>query len=111
MVNINPGRMSETQTHHTHFLRFRPTYKYVQAFWEGNPQLDRCWVPWGWCETAKIQDRNNSIVIFSPNNDTLHGVKARYDHLAYQRTQLCGNLWYHELPTQGMPCWEKFAIA
>ena len=42
----------------------------------------------GLCETVKKQCRNNSIVIFAPNDDTLHAVKADYNHLKYQRTAL-----------------------
>lgn len=33
---------------------------------------------------------------FSPSDDTLHAVKARYDHLVAQRTQMYGNLWYEK---------------
>lgn len=110
MVNINPGTGSEQREHHTHYLVFREPYKYVQAYWEGHPEADRCWVPWGWCETRKMQRENNSIVIFSPTNHTMHGVKASYDHLAAQRTQLYGNLWYHADPTTSHPEWEDFVI-
>jgi hypothetical protein len=28
--------------------------------------------------------------------NTKHAVKLEYDHLKFQRTQLYGNLWYHE---------------
>lgn len=111
MVNINPGPGSEEREHHTHYLVFREPYRYVQAYWEGHPEADRCWVPWGWCETQKMQRENNSIVIFSPTNHTMHGVKARYDHLASQRTQLYGNLWYHKDPAETHPEWEDYVIA
>ena len=33
MLNINPHANSEKLNHHTHYLTFRPEYKYVQAFW------------------------------------------------------------------------------
>ena len=110
MVNINPGPGSEEKEHHTHYLVFRDAYKYVQAYWEGHPEDDRCWVPWSWCDTRKMQRENNSIVIFSPTNLTMHGVKARYDHLGSQRTQLYGNLWYHAESVTGHPEWEDFVI-
>ncbi len=110
MVNINPGAGSEANEHHTHYLVFRDEYKYVQAYWEGHPEADRCWVPWSWCDTRKMQRENNSIVIFSPTNLTMHGVKARYDHLASQRTQLYGNLWYHTESVKLHPEWEDFVI-
>ncbi len=73
MVNVNPGAGSEERDHHTHYLVFREAYKYVQAYWEGHPETDRCWVPWNWCETRKMQRENNSIVIFSPSNLTMQG--------------------------------------
>lgn len=110
MVNINPHAGAESLDHHTHYLTFKDGYKYVQTFWEGNPKIDRCWVPWSWCETQTQQTRNNSIVIFSPSNDTMHGVKASYDHLKGQRTQLYGNLWYKECALDGGANWEDFVI-
>lgn len=110
MVNINPGPGSEDKEHHTHYLVFRDAYRYVQAYWEGHPEADRCWVPWGWCDTRKMQRENNSIVIFSPTNLTMHGVKASYDHLGSQRTQLYGNLWYHAESVKSHPEWEDFVI-
>ncbi len=67
MVNVNPSEASETADHHTHYLKFRPEYKYVQAYWEGNLDVNRCWVPWEWCESVKTQTANNSIFIFAPS--------------------------------------------
>lgn len=96
MVNINPHANAEAANHHTHYLRFKPEYQYVPVFWQHNPQFERCWVPWDWCESVKQQRANNSLVIFSPNAETMHAVKADYDHLAGQRTQLYGNLWYKD---------------
>lgn len=96
MVNINPHQNAEGLNHHTHYLKFKNRYNYVKEFWTGNPDLERCWVPWTWCDTIAEQRDNNSVVIFSPSNDTLHAVKASYDHLKGQRTQLYGNLWYKE---------------
>jgi hypothetical protein len=110
MVNINPHRGAENLDHHTHYMTLRPERKYVQAFWEGNPKVDRCWVPWSWCETQSRQTKNNSIVIFAPSNNTIHGVKAHYDHLKGQRTQIYGNLWYKESRADVSLAWEDFVI-
>jgi hypothetical protein len=110
MININPGKDSEGRDHHTHYLRFRDEFKYIQAYWDGNPNVDRFWVPWGWCETVKMQRENNSLVIFKPDNTTLHGVRASYDHLASQRTQMYGNLWYTDRKWAAMPNWEDFSF-
>ena len=110
MVNINPDPLSELRDHHTRYLRFDRAHRYIQAYWEGNPGQDRCWVPWNWCEVQKVQAENNSIVIFAPSNDTLHAVKANYDHLAHQRTQLYGNFWFHQIETAGKPRWEDLDI-
>ena len=33
--------------------------------------------------------------MFKPSFDTLHAVKAKYNHLVFQRTQLYGNLWFN----------------
>lgn len=94
MLNINPHDGSEDMEFHTHFLRLKPQWAFISAFWEGNPDVERDWLPWSWCETVKRHRANNSIVVFAPSNDTIHAVKARYDHLATQRTQMYGNLWY-----------------
>lgn len=107
MVNINPHPDSEFHNHHTHYLRFKPEYQYIREFWESTPAVDRQWVPWDWCDTCFMQTKNNSIVLFSPDNDTMHGVKAVYDHLKTQRTQLYGNLWYSEDERLYAPSWEK----
>lgn len=94
MINVNPASDSETLRYHTEYMRFLPRKKFVQTFWEENPEYDRCWVPWDWCETVTRQTKNNSIVLFAPAADTIHAVKADYDHLVTQRTQFFGNLFY-----------------
>ncbi|HVJ18611.1 MAG TPA: hypothetical protein VM686_24490 [Polyangiaceae bacterium] len=94
MLNINTSAESEKVDIHTHLLTFRPERRYLYDFWRHNPEVDRCWVPWDWCETKLETRTNNSIVLFAPSDDTLHAVKLAYDHLAFQRTQVYGNLWY-----------------
>lgn len=106
MVNINPHSNSEALEHHTHYLRMTPDFEYVRQFWENEEECERAWVPWDWCQTVKTQPRNNSIVLFSPSADTVHGVKAAYDHLAGQRTQLYGNIWYKKSPMLEKVEWE-----
>lgn len=108
MVNLNPHENSESYAHHTHYLKMRPAREYVREFWEKNADVERCWVPWDWCETVKMQPENNSIVLFSPSCDTMHGVKASYDHLGAQRTQLYGNLWHKANPELKLHEWEDF---
>lgn len=110
MVNINPDQKSEDLNHHTHYLKFKPEFEYVKDFWADNPNAERQWVPWDWCSTEFLQKKNNSIVIFSPDNTTMHGVKANYDHLSSQRTQLYGNLWYETSNTTYSPNWEQLLI-
>lgn len=94
MVNINPNKISEKLDHHTHYLKLVPERSYIERLWEKNETIDRCWLPWDWAQTIFQQTKNNSIVLFSPSHKTLHAVKANYDHLKTQRTQLYGNLWY-----------------
>ena len=110
MVNINPHGNSEDLDHHTHYLRLKPRYRHVQKFWQANDKIDRCWVPWDWCDNIKIQPTNNSIVLFAPDNDTMHAVRARYDHLVSQRTQLYGNLWHKHIGDIPSRDWEHFAM-
>lgn len=108
MININPNHYD--QDYNTHYLEFKDEFKYVQNYWENNINSERCWVPWDWCITNKIQNINNSIVIFSPSNDTIHAVKADYNHLISQRTQLYGNLWYEKSLISNRPQWKDLQI-
>jgi hypothetical protein len=110
MVNINPDPKSVHREHHTHFLRLKPEYDYVCSFWKTNIDCETCWIPWDWCSTVSVQAKNNSIVIFSPSFETLHGVRASYNHLAGQRTQLYGNLWYKKTDELTRVEWEDLDL-
>lgn len=110
MVNINPHDASEAYEHHTQYMQFKPGYRYVSEFWEGRPDVQRHWVPWDWCDVVTEQRKNNSIVVFSPSNTSLHCVRADYDHLGSQRTQLYGNLWYEPASPLLDIKWEQLDI-
>ena len=113
MLNVSPGPAPEQVEMHTRYMRFRPEWSYVSQYWRHNPTAEMCWVPWDWCTTERKQTENNSVVFFSPRWDTLHGVRAHYDHLPAQRTQFYGNLWYEapDPPTTAMPDHEDLNIA
>lgn len=96
MLNVNPSEDSESLMFHTHYLRLKPEWSFLYPLWQNNPNLQTFWVPWEWCTTVKQQRKNNSIVVFSPRWDTVHAVRADYDHLRTQRTQFYGNLWYKD---------------
>ena len=98
LVNINTDRRSEEISIHTHLLKFKNEKRFIYEFWKYNKNYDTDWVPWEWCETEVEIRKNNSLVMFAPSWNTLHAVKLRYDHLAFQRTQLYGNLWYTDVP-------------
>lgn len=110
MINVNPQPDSQSGNYHTHYMKFEPSKEYVREFWRGNAGVDRCWVPWDWCQTVKQQTENNSIVLFSPADDTMHAVRAKYEHLDYQRTQFYGNLWYEVPPVTEKPAWHDFVV-
>lgn len=110
MVNINPHPQAESEKIHTKYLKLTKNYEYVSQFWEGNPKVDRSWVPWSWCRVEREQVENNSMVIFSPSNDTLHAVKADYNHLDFQRTQMYGNFWYKNTEQVELCPWENLVI-
>lgn len=110
MININPAQESEHIDFHTHYMQFIPQRDYVKHYWRGNAEVDRCWVPWEWCETIKMQRKNNSIVVFAPADDTLHAVRAAYNHLETQRTQFYGNLWLRDVGLKGKPSWRDYEI-
>jgi len=50
------------------------------------------------------------LVMFPPTNQTMHAVKASYNHLSSQRTQLYGNLWFNESPDTKELNWEEMVI-
>ncbi len=94
MININPAPDSENLDYHTRYLTFKPERSQMLQSWITHQDVDRGWVPWDWCDIHKQQSKNNSLVMFSPSNYSLHAVKASYDHLTTQRTQYYGNLWF-----------------
>jgi len=77
-------------------LKFKREKEHISDYWLKNKNIDRCWVPWDWCETAKEININNTVVAFPPDNDTLHGVKLDYPHTEFQRTQIYGNFFYKD---------------
>ncbi len=46
MVNINPANDSDSINYHTHYLKLNESRKYITEVWEGNPDFERCWIPW-----------------------------------------------------------------
>jgi hypothetical protein len=96
MVNINTHPTSEHADIHTHLLEFDSTHQHIYHYWHEHQDHDRCWVPWSWCESRWQHRCNNSIVMFAPDDRSLHAVKLEYDHLSWQRTQIYGNLWYRK---------------
>ena len=103
MLNLNIDDNSENESYHTHFMKFKSEKAYIYELWRNYPNIQRPWVPWSWCRTEFIQSKNNSITIFSPNSYTLHAIKAFYDDLKGQRTQLYGNIWYDRKRSENMP--------
>jgi hypothetical protein len=100
LLNINNNSEIEKLDCNTHLLEFKDEYKYIQEYWTKNKNINRCWVPWEWCNTIKKMSDNNSMVVFYPddNPSTLHAIKLNYNHLKYQRTQIYGNLMYKNSP-------------
>ena len=100
LLNINNNSEIENLDCNTHLLEFKDKYKYIQEYWEKNKDVNRCWVPWEWCNTIKKMSENNSMLIFHPDNNppTLHAIRLNYNHLKYQRTQIYGNLMYKHPP-------------
>ena len=100
LLNINNNKEIENLDCNTHLLEFKDKYKYIQKYWEKNKGVNRCWVPWEWCNTIKKMSENNSMLIFKPDSNppTLHAIRLKYNHLKYQRTQIYGNLMYKDPP-------------
>ena len=93
MINVNDPRYEYPDDLHTHLLKFRPEREWVYDVWRERIEVERCWVPWDWCETQVMTVHQNAMVMFSPTNETLHAVKLRYGHRSFQRTQVYGNLF------------------
>jgi hypothetical protein len=100
LLNINTNPNAEKDQMHTFLMQFKPERRYIYDFWKYNPTVERCWVPWNWCEKVVETSSNNSFIIFAPDDTTLHAVKLNYNHLKYQRTQIYGNLFYENNPSK-----------
>lgn len=101
LLNINTDAISEKLDIHTHLLKLKFEKEFIYKFWECNPEYNRDLLPWNWAETKKIINENNTILFFSPNDYSLHGVKCNYNHLKFQRTQINGNFFiknFKQLP-------------
>lgn len=110
LANINPDPRSEKLSIHTHLLEFKDEKRFIYDFWRFNQRFETDWVPWEWCDSVTELTKNNSLVIFAPASDTLHAVKLRYDHLAFQRTQIYGNLWYTDAVPIPRITYEQFDL-
>lgn len=99
LLNLNHNSNIDSEDVHTHLLKFKPEYEWISKFWQLNPKVHCCWVPWDYCETVIKTNENNSIVLFKPSDNppTLHAVKLNYNHLNFQRTQIYGNLHYKKI--------------
>jgi hypothetical protein len=98
LLNINTDPEADRLPIHTHLLRFIRRKEFIYSFWETNPEFDRCWVLWSWCTSERVTSANNSILLFSAHNRSLHAIKLKYEHTRFQRTQVYGNLWYTDVP-------------
>lgn len=98
LLNINTEPEADQLPIHTHLLRLIRRKEFIYSFWDTNPEFDRCWVPWSWCTSERVTSANNSILLFSAHNRSLHAIKLKYDHTQFQRTQVYGNLWYTDVP-------------
>lgn len=96
LININHKQSCSIPSNNfnTQIMKFKDSKKHVYDFWNNNQEIDRGWVPWSWCDTEKVCEDNNSIIMFAPSNDTLHSVRLDYNHLPLQRTQIYGNLMF-----------------
>jgi len=110
MLNINPFENSENEDIHTQYLNTNKEKKYIDLFFKYNMSIDRCWIPWDWCESVFEQKKNNSLVVFSPSFDTYHAIKCNYNHFKGQRTQIYGNLWYEKDLKYPLFNWQKLDI-
>jgi len=107
LLNINRGPSVFKESIHTKLLRMKPERKYCYERWEKDVKIERCWVPWDWCNAVKEVSSNNTIVIFAPSNDTLHAVKLDYPHRKFQRTQIYGNLMYTDRGNLQSSTWKR----
>jgi len=100
LLNINKSQEVEKTDCHTHLLKFKDEFKFVEREWSKSTGTNRCWVPWDWCDTVKTIRTNNAMVVFRPGSQpaSLHAIKLDYNHLPFQRTQIYGNLLYSKHP-------------
>ena len=93
MLNINHHELNADTTIHTRLLRPKEKTKKIIEFWKKNKEVERNFLKWDDCEIVTSHSDSNSLLMFSPDDDSLHGVKLKYNDLEYQRTNLYANLW------------------
>jgi hypothetical protein len=93
MLNINHNDINSDTTIHTCLLSPKEQAKKIIKFWKKNKEVDRNLLRWDDCEIAARHSDSNSLLLFSPSDDSLHGVKLKYNDLIHQRTNLYANLW------------------
>lgn len=108
LININREGVENHQIH-TQLLKFKPSKQYICEFWKKHPKIDRCWVPWNWCDKVKEISTNNTIVIFPPCSNSLHAVKLDYPHTQFQRTQFYGNIMFANPPKLKWVAWKNLS--
>jgi hypothetical protein len=93
MLNINHRELNNDTSVHTCLLRPKENAKKIIEFWKKNKEVERNLLRWDDCEMVETHNDTNSLLMFSPSDDSLHGVKLKYNDLKYQRTNLYANLW------------------
>ena len=93
MININNEELNKDCSIHTSMLKPKEQTKKIIEFWKENIEVERDYLKWNECEIVKTHSDTNSLLLFSPNNETIHGVKLKYNDLQHQRTNLYANIW------------------
>lgn len=100
---MNTSDIVESADCHTHILKFKNEYKFIEECWHLNCNIQTTYVPWEYCDTVKVINKNNTMLIFKPDVKpaSLHGIKTNFNNLEFQRTQLYGNLYYSKRKNLG----------
>ena len=110
LLNLNSPDLALPKESNTRIMELKPEYRYIAEYWKYNESSDRCWLPWSWCKTIDIHEKNNSLLIIPASNTSFHGIRLNYCHLKAQRSMIYGSAWGEEAKQYECPTWEDLRI-
>ncbi len=92
LININKDDSINKYDVHTKLHILKDEFKYIYDYWNNHPEINRNWLPWEYTTPVFNNNKNNTLIAWSPNSHTLHSIKCFYNHLKFQRTVIYSDI-------------------